>query len=100
MPNPLSRAFRRRDGATVVSTYAAVLDGVHLWLDADALVSARDVDTGKVTPLGDHPHDLRTLTGSTYDVLAGGSPVELVSPSGDPLPRPPLGPDGRSQWEV
>jgi len=100
VPNLLSRALRRRDGATVVSTYAAVLDGVHLWLDVDGPVSVREVDSGEVTALGDHPHDLAPLTGSTYDVLAGRATVELAGRPADPLARTPLAPDGVTQWDV
>jgi hypothetical protein len=100
MPNPLSRALRRRDRATAVSTYAAVLDGAHLWLDTDGAVSVRDVDSHQVTPLGEHPYHLGPLTGSTYDVLVGKSPVELAASPDHPLTRTPLAPDGVTQWEV
>jgi len=93
------RLFGRRDGAAV-ATYAAVLDGAHLWLDVDAPVSVRDVDTHEVTDLGAAPHDLGGLTGSTYDVLAGKSPVELTALRDAPTAITPLAPDGVTQWEV
>ncbi|HRK47945.1 MAG TPA: hypothetical protein PK324_20100 [Nocardioides sp.] len=104
MPNPLrqslGRALRRREGAAVDATYAAVLDGAHLWLDVEGPVSVRDVDTGEVTDLGAEPYDLGALTGSTYDVLAGQAGVELADRSADPLTRTPLAPDGVTRWEV
>ncbi len=40
----LMRLRGRRDGAAA-ATYAAVLDGVHLWLDLDGPVSVRDADS-------------------------------------------------------
>lgn len=96
MPSLLSRALGRREGA--VATYAAVLDGVHLWLDVEGPVSVREGRT--VTSLGAPPCDLSGLRGSSYDVLAGGSPVALEVVPGSPLTRTPLSPDGRTQWEV
>ncbi len=93
------RLLRRRDGAAV-ATYAAVLDGVHLWLDADGPVAVREAGGRAVTELGEHPYDLSGLTGSTYDVLAGGEPVSLSARPGQALTRTPLSPDGRTQWEV
>jgi hypothetical protein len=89
---------RRGDGA--VATYAAVLDGIHLWLDVDPPVSVRDVDSRVVTALGDHPYDLSGLTGATYDVLTGTSPVRLQAMTEPSLTRTPLAPDGTTQWEV
>lgn len=96
------RLLRRREGAAI-ATYAAVLDGVHLWLDVSpgaAPVSVRDVDSGVVTELGEHPHDLSGLTGSTYDVLSGKAEVELAGSPERPLTRTPLSPDGTTQWSV
>jgi hypothetical protein len=86
-----------------VATYAALLDGAHLWLDLDGPVSVRDTETGAVTELGDHPHDLTVLTGrsgTTYDVLVGGAQAELASDLELPLSRTPLAPDGVTQWEL
>jgi hypothetical protein len=92
------RLLRRRESGAV-ATYAAVLDGVHLWLDVDGPVSVRD-GSGAVTALGTVPCDLSGLTGSTYDVLAGSQPVVLEPSPGSPLTRTPLSPDGLTQWEV
>jgi hypothetical protein len=93
------RLFGRRDAAPV-ATYAAVLDGAHLWLDLDGPVSARDTDTQDVTELGGHPCDLGGLTGTSYDVLVGTSPVELATDLERPTRRTPLAPDGVTRWEV
>jgi hypothetical protein len=97
------RGFGRR-GDTAVATYAAVLDGVHLWLDVDGPVSVREAGGRAVTELGDHPYDLSGLTGSVYEVLSGRSLVSLEpSPASVPassLTRTPLSPDGLTQWEV
>ncbi|MDX6371221.1 MAG: hypothetical protein QOD98_209 [Nocardioidaceae bacterium] len=90
----------RRDGAAVTATYAAVLDGVHLWLDVDGPVAVREADAKAVTELGDHPYDLGGLTGSAYDVLVGKHPVSLAAPPEQPLTKTPLAPDGTTQWEV
>jgi len=90
---------RRREGAAG-ATYAAVLDGAHLWLDVDGPVSVRDVDTGAVTELGEQPCDLGGLTARAYDVLAGRAPVELARTRESPITRTPLAPDGTTQWEV
>ena len=89
----------RRDG-TAVATYAAVLDGVHLWLDLDGPVSVRDADSKAVTELGEQPCDLAGLSGSTYDVLAGKAAVRLAGPPQPPPARTPLAPDGTTRWEV
>jgi hypothetical protein len=99
MPNPFSRAFGRRDGGAV-ATYAAVLDGVHLWLDVAGPVSVRDVDSNAVTELGEPPYRLSGLTGTSYDVLSGRAVVSLAAPMERPLARTPLAPDGLTQWEV
>ena len=93
------RLLRRREGVAV-ATYAAVLDGVHLWLDVDGPISVRDTGSGAATELVDHPFDLSGLTGSTYDVLAGTAPVRLAEAPARPLARTPLAPDGVTQWEV
>ena len=77
----------RRDGAAA-ATYAAVLDGVHLWLDLDGPVSVRDADSNAVIELGEQPCDLTGLTGSTYDVLAGKAAVRLTTPPRPPPPGP------------
>jgi hypothetical protein len=91
--------LRRRDSAAV-ATYAAVLDGVHLWLDVDGPVSVREPDAKAATELGDHPYDLSSLTGTTYDVLAGKNPVSLAGSPELSLARTPLAPDGITQWAV
>lgn len=96
---PRLQVFGRRGGG-VAATYAAVLDGVHLWLDVDGPVSVREVGTGEVTRLGDHPYDLGGLTGTTYAVLAGRAAVTLAEPVPSSLTRTPLAPDGRTRWEV
>jgi len=99
------RLLRRREGGAV-ATYAAVLDGAHLWLDLPGPVSLRDTGTRDVTELGDHPYDLTGLTGltgptgSTYDVLVDTTPVELATDPALPLSRTPLAPDGVTQWDV
>jgi hypothetical protein len=93
------RLLGRRDG-TAVATYAAVLDGVHLWLDVDGPVSVREADAKAGTELGDHPYDLSSLTGATYDVVVGKHPVSLATPP-EPTPsKTPLAPDGVTQWAV
>jgi hypothetical protein len=100
MPGPLGRVFGRRDAGAVWATYAAVLDGVHLWLDIDPPVSVRDADGGAVTELGQPPYDLSALTGTTYDVLAAKAPVRLAEPLRRSLMTTPLSPDGTVQWEL
>ena len=99
MPRAFGRVLGRRDGA-VVATYAAVLDGVHLWLDLDGPVSVRDTEAKTVVDLGEQPCDLAGLTGSTYDVLAGQAAVRLAAPPQPPPDRTPLAPDGTTRWEV
>lgn len=91
--------LRGRRGPAAPATYAAILDGVHLWLDVDGPVTVRDADSGAVTDLGDQPCDLGGLMGTTYDVLAGKAEVRLDRPPGRPLARTPLAPDGVTQWE-
>jgi hypothetical protein len=96
------KLLRRRSGAPVAS-YAAVLDGAHLWLEVEpgaARISARDAGTGAVLDLGAQPHDLGGLSGSTYDVLADESLVQLDASTERPLHRTPLTPDGLARWEV
>jgi len=93
------RLFGRRDSGSV-ARYAAVLDGAHLWLDVDGPVSLRDADGTAVTGLGEHPYDLTDLTGTSYDVLAAGTPVRLAEPPHQDLTRTPLAPDGITQWTV
>jgi hypothetical protein len=93
------KLFGRRDSATV-ATYAAVLDGVHLWLDVEGPVAVRETGGRTTTELGDHPYDLSGLTGSAYDVLAGHAPVTLATAPELPLARTPLAPDGVTQWAV
>ncbi len=95
--------FRGRRGGAAVATYAAVLDGAHLWLDVDDAagpVSLRDTETKAVTELGDQPYDLTGLTGSSYDVLSGKAQVELASELDRAVARTPVAPDGVTQWEV
>jgi hypothetical protein len=89
----------RRDG-TAAATYAAVLDGAHLWLDLDGPVSVRDTDSQEVIELGEQPCDLAGLTGTTYDVLAGRAAVRLTAPPRPAPARTPLAPDGTTRWEV
>lgn len=89
---------RRDEGA--VATYAAVLDGVHLWLDVDGPVSVRAADGKDVAELGGHPYDLTPLTGTAYDVMAGRAPVRLAAAPVRDLARTPLAPDGFTQWQV
>jgi hypothetical protein len=96
------RLFGRRDSAAVAG-YAAVLDGAHLWLDAEAApgpIALRDADGSAVIELGEHPYDLTGLSGTSYDVLAGGAPVRLAQPPHRDLTRIPLAPDGVTQWAV
>jgi len=93
------RLLRRRD-EPAVATYAAVLDGVHLWVDLDGPVSVRDTDSKAVIELGMQPCDLAGLTGSTYDVLAGKAAVRLAAAPEPPPARTPLAPDGTTRWEV
>jgi hypothetical protein len=92
------RLLRRRESGAV-ATYAAVLDGIHLWLDVEGPVAVRD-ESGTVTALGPAPCDLSGLTASSYDVLAGTSPLSLEPVQGSALKRTPLSPDGLTQWEV
>ncbi len=99
MPRPLGRVFGRRDDRAM-ATYAAVLDGVHLWLDHDGPVAVRDTGTKAVVQLGEQPCDLSGLAGSTYDVLAGTKPLHLAAARERPTARTPLSPDGVTQWEV
>lgn len=100
MPRPSLPAFGRRGGAKVVSTYAAVLDGVHLWLDVDGPVSLRDADTLVATEPAEPPLDLSGLTGETYDVMVQRHQVELATPPGLPLAKTPLAADGVSRWDA
>ena len=97
------KLLRRRDSAAV-ATYAAVLDGAHLWLDLSSEgagpVAVRETGGSAVTELGEHPYDLGGLTGPAYDVLAGKGPVTLAALPERPLARTPLAPDGRSSWEL
>ena len=88
----------RRDGAAA-ATYAAVLDGVHLWLDDDGPVSVRDADSKAVIELGEQPCDLTGLTGSTYDVLAGKAAVAALDPPAAARPNP-AGARRHHPWEV
>jgi hypothetical protein len=100
MPRPFSRALGRRGGAQVAATYAAVLDGVHLWLDLDGPVSVRDTGSKEVVELGEQPCDLAGLAGSTYDVLAGRAAVRLATPPQPSPARTPLARDGTTRWKV
>jgi hypothetical protein len=92
--------FRGRRDEAAVATYAAVLDGAHLWLDVDGPVSVREADGRGVTELGEHPYDLTPLTGTAYSVLAGKAPVRLAGAPVQDLTRTPLAPDGVTQWQV
>lgn len=95
------RLLKRR-GQGAVATYAAVLDGVHLWLDVEGTVAVREGRT--TTELGPAPCDLSSLAthdgDATYEVLVDGAPVGLEPRAGSPLTRTPLSPDGRTQWEL
>jgi hypothetical protein len=93
------KLFGRRDDAAV-ATYAAVLDGAHLWIDLEGPVSLRDLDTGAVSEHAERPVDLSGLTGSAYDVLLGRQQVQLSGSPDRPLTHPPVAPDGLSRWEV
>jgi hypothetical protein len=93
------RLFGRRDHAPV-ATYAAVLDGVHLWLDLPGPVSVRDTDSQAVAELGEQPCDLDGLTGRSYEVLVGNTPVTVAADLDRPTARTPVAPDGVTQWEV
>ena len=98
--------FLGRRGGAPVATYAAVLDGRHLWLHVESVEgddgspALWDVDTKAVSELGDGPFDLTGLTGTTYDVVVKRTPVQLATDPGSPLSRTPLAPDGITQWEV
>jgi hypothetical protein len=93
------RLFGRREGGAV-ATYAAVLDGAHLWLDVDGPVSVRDTVSAQITELGEHPYDLTTLPGESYELLAGKAHVALAEPLERPTARTPVAPDGLTRWEV
>jgi hypothetical protein len=92
------KLFGRRD-ASPVATYAAVLDGVHLWVDLDRL-SLRDVESGAVVEVTATPVDLTGLTGTAYDVLVNGDRVLLAGLPDRGPGRPPLAPDGATRWDV
>jgi hypothetical protein len=92
--------LRRRRGGDAVATYAAILDGVHLWIDLDGPLAVRDTGSGATSELGVPPHDLSGLATATYDVLAGDTPVRLAAAPERPLVRTPLAPDGVTQWQL
>lgn len=101
----LLRGPRRRDGDPV-ATYAAVLDGAHLWLEvegAQGRLALRAVGGGAggdgTVELGEGPHDLTGLTGDAYDVVAGRTRVAVGADLQRPLTRSPVAPDGVSRWE-
>ena len=98
MPGRFGWAFGRREAA--VASYAAVLDGIHLWTDLDGPVAVRESGTKHVTDLGPAPHDLSGLTGASYDVLAGSDHVSLATEPTASLTKTPVAPDGRTQWAV
>lgn len=100
MPRPFLSALGRRDKGAVATTYAAVLDGAHLWLDVDGPVSARDPDSGVITELGEHPYDLTGLPGESYELLVGKAHVDLATAPPRPAARTPVAPDGLTRWEV
>ena len=89
------RLFGRRDGSPV-ATYAAVLDGRHLWLEveADGPVALREVGGRDSVEVGDAPFDLTALTGAAYDVVVGRGRVEAPGH----LRPSPLAPDGTTRW--
>ena len=90
----------RRDGAAV-ATYAAVLDGVHLWLDVDGPVSVRDADSNAVTALGDAPlRPVRRSPGRRTTCWPARPPSRLAVARGRRSPGPRWRPDGATQWEV
>jgi hypothetical protein len=86
-----------------VATYAAVLDGAHLWLEvegAQGRLALRPVGGGGDTvELGEGPHDVTGLTADAYDVVAGRTRVAVGADLQRPLTRSPLAPDGVSRWE-
>ena len=89
----------RRDGAAA-ATYAAVLDGVHLWLDLDGPVSVRDADSKAVTELGEHPcRPGRRSPGRPTTCWPARPRSGSRSPASSPA-RTPLAPDGTTRWEV
>jgi hypothetical protein len=98
--------FLGRRGGTPVATYAAVLDGSHLWLHVegaggdDGPVVLWDTDTKAAFEVGDAPFDLAGLTGTTYDVVVNRMHVQLATDLTRPLSRTPLAPDGVTQWDL
>ncbi|MXG91996.1 hypothetical protein [Nocardioides flavescens] len=97
----LLRGPRRRDGDPV-ATYAAVLDGAHLWLEVDGAsgpLSLRAVGVRESVELGEGPHDLTGLVADAYDVVVGRTRIGVAADLQRPLTRSPLAPDGVSRWE-
>jgi len=97
----LLRGPRRRDGDPV-ATYAAVLDGAHLWLEVDGAsgpLSLRAVGSRESVDLGKGPHDLTGLAADAYDVVVGRTRVGVAADLQRPLTRSPVAPDGVSRWE-
>ena len=85
-------------GAPAAATYAAVLDGRHLWLEveADGAVALREVGTKHAVEVGAGPFDLSELTGGAYDVVVGRSRVDAPAR----LRLSPLAPDGTTRWDL
>jgi hypothetical protein len=91
------RLLRRRDAAAV-ATYAAVLDGRHLWLSLEGGGTAQLEGQGQVLPLGEVSDLLELVPDGGddppfFEVVADGRPVWAP-----PLTRRvPLSPDGLTQ---
>jgi hypothetical protein len=87
----------RRDGAAA-ATYAAVLDGRHLWLSLEGGGTAQLDGQGTVLPLSEVTDLLELIPGGQddppyFDVVADGKPVRAPQLTR----RVPLSPDGSTQ---
>jgi hypothetical protein len=89
---------RRRSGQRL-ATYAAILDGRHLWLTLEDGGSATLSGHGQSHPLSEVTDLLALLPGTeplTLEIVADGRPVWAAPPPEDPV-RTPVSPDGRTQ---